>query len=576
MIFCSGERLLIVAAILLGISSMATAAPNVDILSVDAPSFVEPGETAEIIVKVKNTAGHEVHQMEVKAEGFDQVKEANLWSLSAGEEETLQFYLDAPEAVNGTHEIDITVQSRDEDGNVIGGEKRTVEIDVGESGVIAEPDESGLRIEQVVMPATALAGQKATFDVTVRNTGSSDTGGLHVTVKAFGMTVTEDAGTVEGESSRIVQVKVPVPAASRGREEVRIEASTFRAHTSMNATLSISDVRATLNLRDKTVKVGEHVTVSGLLSQRNTRAELFYGGNFLAPVFSDETGYYTHTIIPRQPGVYSVRISVGTGSVEKFLTVEPRIEVQEVSAPDRVATGSIFEVCGRVSRSTAGETTVELRVDGKVREVTSVAVSGSAEKCFSLSLGSEGNHTVKVSAISAGITSSRQKQVRAVDTGVSASVFPDQMTLTRGQAGVFQIRIDNDRLKGRTFQIEVSGLNISMQKPGDVSLRRGQTHTSFVRVVPQRTGRFEGSILVSSDGNVLTESDVTVLVVENPALRNPVTGGVLRSALEAMDTFTELRQRQKWAVLAVAALIVLALVWIWRRRRRSEVIEPQY
>ncbi|MDY6773862.1 MAG: hypothetical protein SVS85_01565, partial [Candidatus Nanohaloarchaea archaeon] len=289
-------------------------------------------------------------------------------------------------------------QSRDDDGNVIGGEMRTLKVDVGREGAVVEPDGGDLQITQVVVPATVMAGQETTMEISVRNTGESDMSGLHVTANAFGMGITEEAGTLEGESTKTVPVSIPVPAAASGREQVRVEVSTLQGKTSINTTITVSDIHATLNLRDETVTVGEHVTVSGIISRRNTRAELFYAGNFLAPVFSDETGHYTHTIIPRRPGLYRVKLSIGSASVEKFLEVNSKLEVREVSAPERISTGSIFNVCGLISRQTEGKVNLELRVDGSVRKSATIAVSGPTERCFPASIPTEGDHTVTISA----------------------------------------------------------------------------------------------------------------------------------------------------------------------------------
>ncbi|MDY6770199.1 MAG: CARDB domain-containing protein [Candidatus Nanohaloarchaea archaeon] len=568
-------RWLLVLVVVAALSGSAAAA-NAAITDVEAPSFVESGETAKITVTVKNTASEDVHQMEVTASGFGQVQEHNLWGLDPGEEDTVQFYLDAPEDQPGTHEVELTVQSRDSDGNVIGGTRRNISIDVEESGVVVEPEEGDLRIREVAMPASVMAGETITMDVTVRNTGQADMGGLHVAVDAFGRTTRTSAGSIDGKTSRTVPVKIPVPAAARGREEARIEVSTYDAVDTMNATIVVSDVHATLNLRQETVSVGDHVTVSGILSRRNTRADLFFSGDFEAPVFSDETGHYTHTIIPQSPGVHSVRLTVGSASVEKFLTVRPRLGVEAVSAPDRVGTGSIFDVCARLSRSTAGEASVRLVINGETRETATVLVRDSTQHCFATSIPERGNHTVMVAATAGDVTARKTTAVTAVETGLAADVTPDQLTLTQGQAGVFQVRIENDRLQRRAFDVTTSGLgNVSVQTPGTVTLNRGATRTTAVRVVPERTGRYSGRIRVSAGGTTITEQPVTVRAVQNPALRNPVIGGAVESAEAAADAFTDLPQRQKWMVLGAAGIALLLLGWYWRRRRGG-VIEPQY
>ncbi|MFB6294241.1 MAG: hypothetical protein ABEI97_00630, partial [Candidatus Nanohaloarchaea archaeon] len=302
----------------------------------------------------------------------------------------------------------------------------------------------------------------------------------------------------------------------------------------------------------------------------------FYAGNFEAPVFSDETGHYTHTIIPQQPGVHRVTLRVGTVEIEKFLTVRPELDIRAVSVPDRVATGNIFDVCTEVSRSSTGEATLHLRVDGQLRSTATVSVAGQTEHCFSTSISSSGSHTVSVEATSGEVTASAERTVEAVDTELSASIFPTQLTLTQGQAGVFQVRIENDRLSARQFDIGVGGFeNLSVESPGTVSLGKGGSTTAAIRVVPDASGRYTGTITVSDQGTVLTESRVTVLAVQNPALKNPVVGGAARHAAAAAEQFRGLDQRQKWMVIGIAAVLILVVLGFWRRHRR-QVMEPQY
>ncbi len=567
---------LVLLGLVLGLSGAGAADANVDITSLEAPGFAEPGDTVRVTATVENTAGEDVHQMEVKAEGFDQVKERNLWGMDDGESDTLTFYLNAPEDQPGTHDITVTVQSRDEEGRVIGGETRTVSIDVEESGTVVEPEESDLRLASITAPASVMAGDTATMDVEVENRGSGDMGGLHVAVDAFGRTVTKEVGTLAGDSTRTVSIDVPVPAAAQGQETAKVSISTFSEQDSASTTLSISSVRATLQIRQDTVTVGEPVTVSGILSRRNTRADLFYAGRFEAPVFSDESGHYTHTIIPERPGVHTVMLTVGDVTVERLLTVRPEIDVHAVAAPDRVGTGSIFDVCSRISRSTTGETELALLVDGTVRKTATVAAGTDTEHCFSTSITATGNHTVRVEASDRGVTASGQTQVTVVETGLSASVFPGQLTLTAGQAGVFQIDIGNDRLRSRQFNVTVTGFEgLSVQSPGTVDLDRGASRTVVVRVVPDETGAHSGTIRVSTEGTVLTESGVDVRAVENPALKNPVIGGAVRAAGDTTQAFQALPRRHKWGLLGGIAAVFLLTSWYWRRRQ-NEVIEPQY
>lgn len=576
MVVARHRALLTLLGLLVVLSGTAAADTNVAISDVEAPDFVDAGSTVKISATVKNTGDKDVHQMEVKTEGFNQVKETNLWGIDPGESDRLVFYLDAPKDRLGTYHLTITVQSRDDDGNVIGGERRNISIDVGEEGVIVAPKEGNLRIKSVSTPAEVMPGGTATIDIAARNTGQRDMSGLHVSVTAFGHTTTKEAGILDGKTTRTIPVRVSVPAAAQGREEARIEVSTFDGRTSMNTTIVVSPVRATLNLRQEEVTVGDHVTVAGQLSRRNTRAELFYRGNFEAPVFSDETGHYTHTIIPERAGVSRVTLRVGTVEIEKFLTVRPRLEIREVAVPDRVGTGTIFDVCSQVSRSTTGATDLRLLVDGRVANTATVAVSGQANHCFSTSLAGTGNHTVTVEASAGGVTTSAERTVTAVPTGQSAEVVPDQLTLTAGQAGVFQVRIQNDRLKARQFDVTVSGFeNLSVQHPGSVRVARGGDTTTAVRVVPSGTGRSTGTITVAADGTVVQEATVTVNAVANPALRNPVIGGAAEQLGAATETFRDLKPWQKWAVIGIGAFLLLLVAGYWRRRRHA-VMEPQY
>ncbi|MDY6768800.1 MAG: CARDB domain-containing protein [Candidatus Nanohaloarchaea archaeon] len=568
--------LLALSLLFLGFSGTAAADANIAITKVEAPSFVDAGETVKITATVENTADEDAHHIEVKAEGFDQVKEHNLWGVDPGENDTLQFYLDAPEDKRGTHEIDIIAQSRDDDGRVIGGERQTISIDVGESGAVTEPGEGDLSIESVAVPAEVMAGETVTVDLAIRNSGSADMSGLNVAVEAFGRTVRKDVGTLAGKTTKTVPVQVSVPGAASGQETAEVSAASFQEQVSTDVTISISAVHATIQLRPDTVTVGDHVTVSGILSRRNTRADLFLGGRHVAPVFSDQTGHYTHTIIPERPGVHSVMLAVGTVRTEKLLTVKPRLEVRDVSVPDRVGVNSFFDVCGLVSRGADGEANLRLLVDGEVRKTATVAVRGRTEHCFSTSLGTRGNHTIGIEAAVGGVTASNQKTVKAVETGLSASVFPGSLTLTTGQAGVFQVDIRNDRIAARQFEVAVDGFeNISVEAPGTVNVRRGQSKTAVVRVVPPSSGTYSGTVTVAQDDTVLTETAVSVRAVENPALKNPVVGGAARWAAATGERFQELDSSTKWVVIGVVAAFVLLLAWLWRRRR-SEVIEPQY
>ncbi|MFB6076506.1 MAG: hypothetical protein ABEK12_00050 [Candidatus Nanohaloarchaea archaeon] len=244
--------------------------------------------------------------------------------------------------------------------------------------------------------------------------------------------------------------------------------------------------------------------------------------------------------------------------------------------PETVGRGDRFTVCATVERSTAGDVDLAVLVDGsRVRERT-VQVGGSTEECFSMAISGPGDHTVTVTATAGDTTGRRQGVVSVVETGTTVDVFPKRLTLQRGQAGVIRVDIANGNLRAREFTVSIGGLdNLTVDRQRAVTLGTGERATVTVRVVPETLGTSTGDITVRTGNRTVAREDVTVVAAANPALENPVVGAAGDALATARTRFTRLPPRQKWIVLGAAALLVLGAMW-WIRRRRHNVMEPQY
>ncbi len=568
-----GAGLLVLGAAVLLFSSAGIAAGSVEIDSVDMPSSAEPGDTVNVEVTATNGMDREADDLEIRVEGLGQLKDRTLHNIDPDETVDIDETLNVPDDADGTEEVRVEVQARDDDGTILSDDDvtRTITIDDGD----APSTSTDVEIVQVATPSRVQAGTEIGVDITVENRGSSRTH-VDLRMEAFGQVKTLENVRIDGGEERTSTLNLTVPRDASGPADLDIEADTGGERDLKTVTVRVASLSMTMQLSPDEAEVGEPVTISGMMSAAGVEADLYVGGLYEATIRSDETAHYTHTVTPERPGSYRVLLRAGPVTTEKILHVVGAVTVNAVAAPDTAASGTLFTVCSRVSRSSPGTADVALLVDGEVIETASTAVDDRTEVCFDTSIDGTGDRTVTVRASADGAQDSRERTVSVVEAGVTADVVPRQLTLQPGQAGVMRVDIQNDELEERTFTVTLDGMvNVTVQREHEVTLGPGGSDTVILRMVPQGSGTRNGTVTVATGGTTVMAQDVGLTAARNPALRHPVVGTAEEWAGAARDRFARLPQDQQWIVLGAGVLLVIGTLWLWRRGRH-DVMQPQY
>ncbi len=444
-------------------------------------------------------------------------------------------------------------------------------------------NEVDMEIVGAAYPRQIGAGQEIDFRVTVRNQGELDADDVTIRIEAYGQVKRLEDVQVRSGRQTTFTVPFTVPTRASGPEDVQIEAIALNTQGNVmerditTVPITVADRQLTMQLDPRRVVVGDPVTIRGMTSQENMAADLYIGGQHITTVQSDETKHYSHSVIAQDPGTFRVELRSGNARRTEFLRVDPQVGVIDTNIPETVSTRDIFHACATVFRATSGPVTLEMLVDGEVQKSDTFAVQGEYQHCFSGQIGQDGTHDVTFRATADNVQDERTQQINVIESRIEVNVFPEDITLQRGNAGLFQVELENRDPSARTFTIQVQGdelAAIAETTQQQVSLGSGETRTVFMRVVPPTSDRYDGAILVTSDGQTFADTQVTVFANENPAMKGPLS----RIGSAVRDTVSAVRTHAATIGMAVGVLLLVLFIGavLYRRGKRRGVIEPRY
>lgn len=438
-----------------------------------------------------------------------------------------------------------------------------------------------LEIVEASYPSQISAGQEIDFRVTVQNRGDMNANDVTIAIQAYGQLKEVTDLSVASGQQQTFTIPFTVPNTASGPEDVQIEALALNSQGGVmerdiaTVPVDVTDRYMTLRLSPSRVTVGESVDVHGVMSHHNMDADLYIGGFYITTLTSSETRQYSHTILAEEPGFFRVELRSGNVQETAFLRVDPRIGITDMSVPETANTQDSFEVCATVTKSTPGQVTLRLFVDGEERQTETFVVQGEQRRCFNTALTAAGDHDVTFEVEADGNTDTQTQTMQVIESRIEVNVFPQQLTLEAGNAGVFQISIQNRDAQPRTFNINVAGLqDIAETTSEQVALGSSESRTVFVRVVPPESGIYRGNVTVTSDGFTFADTQVAIFAQENPALKGPLS----RAGRAVQDAVQYVTDRATLIGIGLGAIIVLGAIALilYRRARRRDVIEPRY
>lgn len=441
---------------------------------------------------------------------------------------------------------------------------------------------TNLEITAISHPSRLTAGEQATFQVTVANQGEQHANNVQLNIRAYGQLKQVDNLQIQSGRQKTFAVNITIPQSASGPGNVEVEAVAYNAQGQQierdleTFRMEIRDLHMTVKVDPAQTVVGQPVTVYGMMSSAQAQARLYVSGAYEATIRPDQVKHYSHTIVPQDAGFHKVVLESGNTRATTFLRVHPKLGITSVNVPETANTQDTFQACATVFRSTQGQVTLQALVDGNEQAAETLLVNGEQRKCFDLTIQQEGTHTVTFKATSDGVTKTASRDVQVVESRVEVNVFPEQLTLSRGHSGVFQVVIKNQDARARTYQIETTGLDrIAEATDRTVTVGSGQSRTAYIRVSPSELGSHQGQITVTSNGFTFANTSVEVLSVNNPQLKN---GGLLGGVGEGVDRLVEsLRDRQTTLGVLLGVILLAAAGYVlYRRTQRSDVIEPRY
>lgn len=438
-----------------------------------------------------------------------------------------------------------------------------------------------LEIVELSRPSQIAAGQQITLSVTVQNQGDQDAEQVVIAVSAYGQTKEREARYIPAGGQRTFEVPFTVPRDASGPETLQVETAAYDLYGAfierdiVSLDVEVDDAYLTMQLSPTRVTVGDLVEVRGMMSAGNMDANLYVGGQHVSTITSDPTRQYAHTIRMRDPGFHRVELRAGNTREVGYIRVDPDIGITDLNVPETANTQDRFDACATVRTATTQDVTLRLLVDNKEINTQNVVIRGEQEECFRVAIPERGEHDITFVADAGDASDSRTQSMQVVESRIEVNVFPQQITLGPGSAGQFQVAIDNRDAHGRTYTIQVSGLEgIAEQTHQRVSLGRDESRTALIRVTPPESGVYRGNIQVTANGVTFADADITVYSRENPGMRGPLDS--VRSGAARITGYVTDRATTIGIGLAVI-IAVAAIVLLLRRRARSrDVIEPRF
>jgi uncharacterized membrane protein len=475
--------------------------------------------------------------------------------LRSGDNEELRFDLDRDESGDGTLEINVRDEDRDnvEDARVRveNGDRETEYTDSrGEARFSLEPDDydvevthpdyeytaktsveieedettsrtltlfddrdrRGIEIVNTDYPSSICRGDTLSVDYRVRNnenydesaqTTASGLGGIIVTNRYVIDSGDSVSGTlrftnVEGSGREEFSIRVRNGTSDRVTRAVDVRDCETSQQPQEDDATSIS-MKLDYPISPNRAKVGDTVRVSGFVDGVNRRAEVTIDvdGNRKARVSTQPDGYYQTYIRMDSPGMKTVRARSSGESVSREIEVLPTATVSSVTGPRSVFEGETFEVCGQIdSQVQAG---VFFYEDGRLIERTNTR----GETCFEVEASDPGRHTYQIRAATPGTSSSSTVSVEVMETDVQAKSFPDQIASVESGSGMVKVDLYNSNSEQTRYNLDLEGLpsTWTSQSSKQVILSPGESREVFFYLTPREEGDYDPEVVVEADGS---------------------------------------------------------------------------
>ncbi len=457
-----------------------------------------------------------------------------------------RFYIDTYDLERGTYDVKITAKIYDDRGYVDDTDTKNkylyVKGEIIDSRVcyhyyddyytdyyydgycytyaprVYRADDRHITITQVAYDKAAAKYEKIPVKIYVKNDGKY-TESVKLSVEINGVATTTDRELIYSgdERARIVYVNAP---GTVGTHNIRIKAESYNDQHIVEDFLEVigTTLSATINPKD-TAKTGEWIHIYGYAMDGNYGSDnavrIYKDSSYIEQVMPKSTGYYSAYVRFYDAGEHMIRVRVGSLEKTKQIFIE--------GAPKALETTTV-PIVTDVTDTTEKEKAYEQTINNY-----NTTNNNITNKYYTVIVVADENQTVNVDGTDITITvDSPEDEEEMIEENmpefVDVNVNSKVLNIEQYSGNTLKITVTNHMNEAKLFSIETDFVDSLAFVSGPVVVLPGETKILPVYFSTRGIqGKYDGTIKVLQDGDVIKDFPVTIHVVAQREKETPVS-----------------------------------------------------
>ncbi len=276
---------------------------------------------------------------------------------------------------------------------------------------------------------------------------------------------------------------------------------------------------------------GEAFRIKGFADGNAGRStlELLVEGEKRGEINTERDGYFEEFIRIEETGEQEIKIRKNSIDASRTVEVLPSPEIERLDAPGRVFAGERFSICAEID----SETDVEAVLLQGTEVIERKNSLGFNTVCFDTRTKKPGQKTYTVRTLTYGGSDSSETSVDILPEGNQTDVFPQSVTVYRGEPGLVRVQLYNtgDSEKEYTVRME-DPEGIFEDSDRETALKRGEKNSLYFYIDSEDTGTKRPMLEVKRGSEEIYSRQLTVTSVRQDS--EPGLVGLLGRYLEAL------------------------------------------
>lgn len=441
--------------------------------------------------------------------------------------------------LNGDGEYEITTDEGEVERSFVQAVNTRATVRVIDDDGYTDTDSESYRVEaknrvsfsNIQAPSKVCSGESFDVSMDVKNIGDDE---RLVILEGEGFGDAQSHSTLLDEDEQ-ERVTITFSPSSTGTKDYTIEpagGNSDRVSRSINVLECEETIGKATGISMKVipnrVRAGEPVKVSGYVDDTRGPQEvkIEMGSQVISDIETEPDGYYQTYINPDRVGKFSLTATSNERTTSRTLEVLPTVDVVSVSAPEKVFQSDKFDVCGRVESEVTP--LVVFMKNGERME----SRYDSGEVCFETEPSEEGETNYQIMALAQGARSTSGTKVEVMKSKPEASSFPEKIASVESGDGIVKATIYNNNDDQKKYNVGISGLPDTWTSTSEkeVILQPGEEREVFFYLTPQKEGRHDAFITITSDRSIVYTDSIEVITGGTSKPKETSIIGRLRNA----------------------------------------------